>query len=280
MSERFCDLHTHSTFSDGTLTPEELLAAAREAGLSAVALTDHNTVDGLPALLAAAPLYGVEAIAGIEISATLDESEMHVVGLGIDPAAFSRVSAFLARFRAAKEESTRALVAALTAGGYPLDYGEICRGIDGQPNRAHVASALLAHGYVSSTKEAFDTLLGTEHGFYREPERPSAEQACALLHAVGARAILAHPFYDFNEEELCRLLDTARGWAHSFDGMETLYAEYSEEETATAARVAREYGLLPSGGSDFHGERKPAIALGRGRGDLRVPYEFWENMRK
>ena len=279
MAIKICDLHTHSTFSDGTATPEELIRAAKACGLAAVALTDHNTVSGLPDFLAAAEEAGIEAIAGTEISAVHGEREMHIVGLGIAPRQFGAVTAFFAPYREAKEGSTRALVEALTKGGYPLDYDALLQGIDGQPNRAHVASALVAAGYVSSVKEAFDTLLGTEHGFYREPVRPTAEEAIALLHSVGARAVLAHPFYDFTEEELTAFLGEVATWEHRFDAMETRYSEYSEEEAAAAARIAAHFGLKESGGSDFHGERKPDIALGAGRGNLIVPYEFWECLK-
>lgn len=279
MSTKICDLHTHSSFSDGTLTPEELVLAAKAAGLSAVALTDHNTVAGLGDLLAAAERHGIEGIPGIEISTSLGEREMHIVGLGIRPEAFPEVSAYLAPYRAAKEGSTRALVEALTAGGYPLDYGAIAAATEGQPNRAHVAAAMLKAGYVSSVNEAFADLLDKRRGFYREPERPTPEAAVALLHSVGARAVLAHPFYDFDEGELCEFLGAAAVWEHRFDAMETRYSEYTPEEEAAAARIAAEYGLLPSGGSDFHGDRKAGIALGTGRGSLTVPYEFWEKLR-
>lgn len=280
MKELLCDLHTHSTFSDGTLTPAELIAAARDAGLAAVALTDHNTVAGLPSLLLAAEGSGVEAIPGVEISAVFSGGEMHIVGLGLSPCGFPTVTDFLAYYQRAKEESTKALVAALTAAGYRLDYGEIAAATEGLPNRAHVAAALTAHGYTASIQEAFDTLLGREHGFYREPERPTAERAIALLHSVGAVAVLAHPFYDFTEEELCRYLDGEAKRPHRFDAMETRYSEYTEEEARAAHEIALRYGLRESGGSDFHGDRKPGIALGRGRGALAIPYDFWKELRK
>ena len=166
MSSKFCDLHTHSTFSDGTLTPEELILAAKAAGLSAVALTDHNTVAGLEQFLAAGAVAGIEAIAGIEISAAIKEGEMHIVGLGIRPSGFAALTAYLSPFLAVKEKSIRALVAALSAGGYPLDYEAIAAETDGQPNRAHVAAALVRAGYVPSIDAAFRRLLDKRHGFY------------------------------------------------------------------------------------------------------------------
>ena len=279
MSLKFCDLHTHSTFSDGTLTPEELILAAKAAGLSAVALTDHNTVAGLEQFLTAGAVAGIEAIAGIEISAAIKEGEMHIVGLGIRPSGFAAVTAYLSPFLAVKDKSIRALVAALSAGGYPLDYEAIAAETDGQPNRAHVAAALVRAGYVPSIDAAFERLLDKRHGFYREPARPSPEEAVALLHSVGARAVLAHPFYDFNEAELCTFLGEAMEWDECPDAMETLYAEYTPAEEEIAARVAARYHLLPSGGSDFHGDRKPGILLGRGRGNLLIPYSFWENLK-
>ena len=279
MSLKICDLHTHSTFSDGTLTPTELVAAAKAAGLSAIALTDHNTVAGLPQFLAAAEACDSCAIPGIEISAACGEREMHIVGLGIRPACFSDVAAHLAPFRTAKEESTRRLVEALSAGGYRLDYRAIAAETEGQPNRAHVAAALVGAGYVATVDEAFEKLLDKRHGFYREPARPTPRETVALLHAVGARAVLAHPFYDFDESELCAFLDEAMGWEERPDGMETLYVEYTPAEEEAATRVAARYSLLPSGGSDFHGDRKPGVALGRGHGNLLIPYSLWENLK-
>ena len=280
MSIKICDLHTHSTFSDGTMTPEELVLAAKAAGLSAVALTDHNTVAGLPSFLAAAERHGIEGIAGIEISSSLGAREMHIVGLGIRPECFAAVDAYLTTYRSAKEESTRALIAALSAAGYPLDYSAIVKKTEGQPNRAHIATALCEAGYVSSVNEAFSRLLDKKHGLYREPVRPTPADTVAFLHSVGARAVLAHPFYDFDEEELSAFLAEMRTWEQPFDGMEILYSEYTTDKEAAATRLAAEFGLLPSGGSDFHGDRKPGISLGSGRGNLLIPYDFWETLKQ
>lgn len=276
---KICDLHTHSTFSDGTDTPAELIRNAARIGLSAIALTDHNTTLGIPDFLAAAEGSTVEAIAGLEISAVHAGGEMHIVGLAPDTERLAELEEFLRPYRAEKENSTRALIDALTAGGYPLDYDAVCQGIDGQPNRAHVAAAMVAAGYATSINDAFNRYLDTEHGFYREPRRPTAKETVAALHAVGARAVLAHPFYDFTEEELCRFLSEAVTWEESFDAMETHYSEYTPEQTRAAAAIAERFRLLPSGGSDYHGDRKPDIALGTGRGNLHIPYSIWEDLK-
>ena len=264
------DLHTHSTFSDGTLTPTQLAALAKETGLSAIALCDHNTVAGLPEFLAAAQTQGVKAVPGTELSTEYLGKELHVVGLFIQPQAYATVTAAVDGMMARKEASNMALCAALDKEGIHLDYAAIKAGTPkGQVNRAVIAAAMVKGGYCASVKEAFRRWLDPELGYYVPPKRLDVFEAIRLLKSVGAVAVLAHPFLNLSEGELRVFLP--RAVDAGLDGMETMYPLFDPHTAALAEEMACEFGLLPSGGSDFHGENKPDIGLGCGRGDLRVP---------
>lgn len=274
-----CDLHTHSTFSDGTYTPEELIEAAKAIGLSAVALCDHNTVAGLPRFLAAAEAAGIEAIPGVEFSADYNRKELHILGLMIPPIRFGRVESLLAEGVRRKEESNLALVRALNGAGYAIDYTAIKWATPcGQVNRAHIAAALTEMGYTPSVQEAFQKLLTPEAGFYVPPKRVSATEVIAFIRSIGGVAVIAHPLIALDEGSLREFLTEAI--PHGLAGMEVDYSDYDEKTTALAHAIADEFGLLPSGGSDFHGSVKPAIALGYGRGNLCVPYAYVEALGK
>ncbi len=263
MPNKRCDLHTHSIFSDGSCTPAELMGRAVEAGLAAVALTDHNTVDGLPDLLAAARDQKIQAIAGVEISADYGETELHIVGLFLSPDCFDTVTAYLAPFLQRKEESNVQLVQALNLAGYDVDYGQIrCRHPDGTVNRATIAAALLEKGYVGSIREAFQGLLSKKAGFYRPPERPDALETIAFLRSLHAVPVLAHSFLNLKTEEALRKF-LQEAIPRGLIAMETLYPAYSPETTALARKIAQDHGLKESGGSDFHGDTKPHIQLGQ-----------------
>ena len=269
----YCDLHTHSTASDGTYTPTELIAAAESAGLYAVALCDHNTVAGLSEFYEAAKGRNICAIPGVEISTEYQGIELHVLGLFLPCAAWSEVTAFVEKMNERKQKSNRALVERLKTAGYRIDYDEIVGATPGgHINRAHIAAALCHGGYVPSVQQAFDTLLLAKHGFYVPPKRLDAFETIEFLRAAGAVPVLAHPFLSLDETTLRAFLGQAV--SRGLVGMETQYSRYTEQTQKTAQTIAREFGLLESGGSDFHGQNKPDIALGAGLGDLRVSYEL------
>lgn len=271
--ERYCDLHTHSVFSDGTCTPGEIVDMAVEMGLGAVALCDHNTVAGLSDFFAAAQGKPIEAVGGVELSTEYHGKDVHIVGLFVRPEHYSSITTLVEEMNRLKRESTRDLVEKLCAAGYDLDYNEIrANSLNGNLNRAHIAAALMKKGYISSIKGAFDTILSEEGGYYTPPKRLAVLDAIAFLHSIGVVTILAHPFLDFSEEELVEFLPQAK--EAGLDGMETLYSCFDGCERETAAVCAQRFGLLSSGGSDFHGGNKSDIALGRGRGDLYVPQSF------
>lgn len=271
----FCDLHTHSCFSDGTLTPAELIRLAEEAGLGAVALCDHNTVAGLPAFLETAVESPVEAIPGIEFSTDYCGKELHILGLFIEPEYYGAINALLAEALERKDQSNRLLVKKLAEQGLTVDYEAIRVEANGTVNRAVIGAALVRRGFCGSVKEAFDNWLDPERGFYVPPKRPDAFEVIRFIKSIGAVAVLAHPFLNLGEQELREFL----AQTEDLDGMEVYYSKFTEEETKLAGKIAAEFGLVKSGGSDFHGANKPDIQIGVGKGNLRVPMECFHQLR-
>ena len=279
MMKNCCDLHTHSIYSDGTWTPAQMIDEAEKIGLSAIALTDHNTVAGLPYFFEAAKGKNVEAIGGVELSTDFEDVELHIVGLFIKEEHFDAIEALVAELKKRKEESNLLLVSALNAAGYAIDYEKIKAGTPKHHiNRAHFASALLEKGYVSSIGEAFDTLLSKTGGYYTQPRRLDAFETIQYLKKIGCVSVLAHPFQELDEDGVRRFLTKAKPLG--LDGMETEYAKYSVETVQKAKAIAKEFGVLESGGSDFHGDRRLGTHIGVGQGNLRVPLAFVESMKE
>lgn len=271
--KQFCDLHVHSVFSDGSETPEYLVEQAEKLGLSAIALCDHNTIAGLPDFLAAAKGKQVRAVPGIEFSTDYQGTELHILGLFLPERSYDAVTALLKDTLKKKEENNRLLVKKLNEAGYDLDYEQIASATPkGHINRAHIAGELTRKGYTVSVKEAFRTLLSEKAGFYQRAPLPQAVDVIRFIKSVGATAVLAHPFLNLDETQLRQFLPLAVD--AGLDAMETVYVDYDERTTKTAKAVAKDFSLKESGGSDFHGKAKPEIALGVGRGNLRVSAEF------
>lgn len=273
-----CDLHTHSIFSDGSCTPAELIAQAESIGLAAIALTDHNTVAGLPEFLAAAEGKSVEAVAGAEFSTDYHGIDLHIVALDIPPDQFDRVTQRMDEGAKAKEASNIALVEALQKAGYQLDYPAIRDATpNGQVNRAHIASAMMEKGYVSSVKSAFDTILDPKFGLYQPPKRPGSFEMIRFIKSIGAIAVMAHPLIKLDEAGLREFLKPAI--AAGLDAMETQHSSFDEQTSQKIRKIAAEFGLQQSGGSDFHGKAKPNVGLGTGCGNVSVPLEYLHRLR-
>lgn len=275
------DLHTHSSFSDGTVSPEGLVLLAKKEGLSAIALTDHDTTDGLPSFLAAGAEYGVEAIPGVEFAALWPEygrPEIHIVGLGFDPDA-PALRARMGEIRRSRERRNESMARKLSAAGLPIALEEVAANAGGEViTRAHFANVLLQKGYVRSRQEAFSRWISP--GLPGYAGREFLTPACCIrtIREAGGRAILAHPaLYPLTEAQLEALCRELAG--EGLDGIECQYSTYTPAQRRTMERLAARFGLLPSGGSDFHGENKPDIRLGRGLGNLRIPYALWEGLK-
>lgn len=274
---RRIDLHTHSTASDGTLSPAELMRAAQAAGLSAVALTDHDTFEGLPEARAEAAKLGLELVPGCELSLDFGGVPTHLLALFIDEGP-GRVTEELTRVRQARAVRNETMLEKLRSVGVNLDREDVARRAGGVVGRPHMAQAMLAAGVVRSFEEAFSRFLGIGGLAYVPKAKLTPPQAISAIHADGGLAVLAHPYLLSQQPKqiegmLRELADMG------LDGVEVYYTEHSDKYTALISRLAGELGLLESGGSDFHGAVKPGVALGRGRGGLFVRGELLERMK-
>ena len=277
--EPVCDLHIHSTFSDGTLSPAGLIRLAEELGLGAVALCDHNTVAGLPEFLSAAAESTVEAVPGIEFSTDYGNTELHILALFVRPQHYAAVTERVEQLLRRKEQSNIDLVAALGKAGIILDYDAIkAANPGGVINRAVIAAEMVRLGYCESVKEAFSQWLSPERGYFHPPRRLDALETIRFIRSIGAVAVLAHPFLNLDEQGLRAFLREAV--PAGLDAMEVYYPKFSDGQTALAQQIAAEFSLLPSGGSDFHGANKPDIRLGTGRNNLHIPCSVLENLAR
>ena len=272
----YCDLHTHSLYSDGSFTPTQLLSQAWDKGL-VIALTDHNTVDGLPEFVTAAKQYGITVVPGVELSTTWKEKELHLLGLFIAPEHYESVRNLTEEFHRLKEESNRRLVENLQAAGYDIHYEDVQRrNLNGNINRAHIAAELQAKGYVDNIKEALRTLLADGDRYYKRPRRLALMDAIRFLRSIDAVPVLAHPLLELDEPALRQLLPLAK--EAGLMGMEVWHESYSAGKTEAARKIAREFELLESGGSDYHGDVKPDVYLGSGKGNVEVPIEVYHRL--
>lgn len=276
--EKTCDLHAHSYYSDGSLSPAQLVKAAQEAGLSAVVLSDHNTVAGLSEFVAAAKGTGVEAVPGIEFSTEYSGVELHILGLFVLPCNYAAIQEVLEQFLLRKEQSNKDMIRRLEQAGFFVDYDAIQAKAAGRINRAVIAEEMVRQGYCESVKEAFSKWLSVEKGYYVPPVRPDVFETIRFIKSLGCAAVLAHPFLNLEEQQLRAFLPEAK--AAGLDAMEVYYARYDEKTTALAKTIAGEYGILESGGSDYHGTAKPEIALGTGKGELQIPLAVLERLKQ
>lgn len=278
------DLHTHSNKSDGSCSPTELVDYAIEKGLSAVALTDHDTVDGLleavehaKALLAAGQ-PSVEVVPGIEFSTKYREQDVHVVGLYIayDAPVFETR---LQEFVDSRTNRNLKMCRNLQDAGIDITYEKLlARNPGAVITRAHYASYLFEEGYVKSRQDAFAQYLGDHTKYFVPREKVTPTQAIALILQAGGIPILAHPpLYHMGKELLDRLVSSLKD--EGLMGIETLYSTYTRQDERDMLHLASKYDLLPSGGSDFHGTNKPNLDLGSGYGRLFVPEEFLDRIK-
>ncbi len=276
------DLHAHSTASDGTYTPAEVAKLAKTIGLAAIALTDHDTIDGLEEFQKAGAALGIETITGIEF-ATLwgkhHRPEIHIVGLGFDPN-HPVLSERMKDIKESRDIRNRKMCEKLSSIGLHITLDEVAANAGGEIiTRAHFANVLLQKGYIAKKEDAFSRYISTGLPGYVEREFLTPELCIQTIKEAGGAAILAHPtLYGLNMEqleELCGELIPCR-----LDGIECQYSTYSPAETKAITALAEKMHLLPSGGSDFHGKNKPNIHLGSGKSNLAIPYSFWEELKK
>ena len=245
------DLHTHTTASDGTREPAENVRLAKEQGLAAVAITDHDTVAGIPQALEAAASMGIEVIPGVEVSSVARGQDIHVLGYFIpyEDRAFEEK---LAGLRETRHERNKLLIARLQELGIDISLENVYRrkkGTDKNIGRPHIAEELMELGVVESIDEAFAKYLGKEGAAYVNPPRITPQEAITLIKEAGGVAVLAHPgLYD--DDELVQELI-----AYGLDGIEVYHPDNGPEERKRYLAWAEEHGLVVTGGSDFHGWR-------------------------
>lgn len=274
----FCDLHVHSCFSDGTDTPAQLIRQAEHLGLSALALCDHNTLAGLPTFLEAGKSSSVEAIPGIEFSTSYENLELHVLALGLPEASYAPIQALLADGLQKKETSNRQLIEKLQAKGIAMDYDALkARHSGGYINRAHIAAALTDAGVTASVSEAFSTLLSPKCGLYQPPKWPEAVHIIAFIRSQGAIPVLAHPLLTTDAETAAAFLTLAV--PAGLVAMETCCSRYTPAATEAAEDLAARFGLLRSGGSDYHGSNKPDAFMAGSPGAVQPPSLYWQQMK-
>jgi len=278
MDTRIIDLHTHTTESDGSFTPEELILEAKRVGLSAIAITDHDSISGLKKAAPLALEYNIELIPGVELSTDYNGKEVHVVGLYIDP----ENENFLARIKEFKENRDNRnaiMVENLQKEGFSITMEELkAENPDCVITRANIARFLYEHDMIPTIQTAFEKYIGDNCKCYVNRFKITPMDGVRLIKEAGGIAILAHPLlYHMSDATLQKLINEMK--AAGLDGIEAIYCTYTPSEERQMKKLAEENGLLISGGSDFHGTTKPNLNLGTGYGKLYIPYSVLEAIK-
>ncbi|HEX8818437.1 MAG TPA: PHP domain-containing protein [Archangium sp.] len=265
------DLHSHTTASDGQHSPAELLSLAASAGVTALAVTDHDTVAGLGEAAEAAKAHGVELVPGIELSAFVLKREVHILGHFVRPD-YPELASYDARLRVEREQRMEQMVEQMRKLGFPVRMEDV-RAIAGnaQLGRPHLARFLVERGWCLDVKEAFDRFLGAGKPAWVERFKLDGEDAIALIHRAGGAATLAHPGSSKVERHEIRMLVQA-----GLDGMESLHSDHNPSVMEKYQKFAKEFELVPTGGSDFHGEQ---VTPGKRPGDSTTPPENFARLR-
>lgn len=273
------DLHTHSTASDGTMSPSELIRAAKNIGLEAIALTDHDTTGGLDEALIQAAALGVECVPGCELSVVSPSGNMHILGYWI-PTGISKLTQALESLRDRRHERNHLIMAKLNNLGMDISYDEVLAIAGGDAvGRPHIAQVMHAKGFVGSVNDAFRVYLGSDGKAYVPKEKLGPQQAIELLKSVDATVVLAHPFLlGLQGPDLRGVLRQLKDFG--LDGLEAYYPMHRPDQTIAYVRIAQDLDLLVTGGSDFHGSVKPEVYLGVGFGNLFVPYALLTAMKE
>lgn len=275
---RYIDLHAHSTASDGTASPRELAELAVRQGLSALALTDHDTVLGYPELKKAGEKLGLETVPGIEISTKFHRA-VHILGYYIDPHS-PHLEPVLNWVVEDRDKRNREMCRLMAADGLPVDYEDMKKRFGPVIGRPHFADLLVELGLAENVRDAFDRYVEKGQRYYVGRTILPIERAIEIIRLSGGVPVLAHPFqYKLDDAGLRELIEHCM--AQGLRGMECRYSGYGPEQSAYLEKLAEEYGLVKTGGSDFHGSNKPQISLGSGtENDLHVPCEWLERLKE
>ncbi len=272
------DLHTHSTASDGTFSPEELIYLAKKEGLQALALTDHDTIEGLKTAYQTAKEERLPFLCGVEISIKFSGSgHFHLLGYFLEPE-IPELNNTLKKLQEARENRNLKIIEKLNSLGIDITLDELREIAKGEIGRPHIANLLVKKGVVKSFDEAFEKYLKKGAVAYVPKALLSPEEAIKLILSAKGIPVLAHPVtLKLSDSELKSYLKELKEFG--LMGIEAFYTEHSSEFTKFLIECAKEFGFLITGGSDFHGTNKPDIKLGRGLGNLNVPFECYEKLR-
>lgn len=272
------DLHVHTTASDGTLSGREVVELAAQSGLAAIAVTDHDTVSGYAEAAKAGAELGVEVVPGIEIS-TKYGGAVHILGYYIDPDS-DKLRPVLDWVVNDRNERNRKMAELMAADGLPVSYDDMRRRFGDVIGRPHFADILVELGMADTVQDAFDRFVEKGQRYYIPRTILPIESAVEIICAAGGVPVLAHPFqYKRNDAGLREIIEYCMDYG--LRGMECRYSGYDADMVAYLERLADEYGLVKTGGSDFHGSNKPHIALGAGiNGNLNVPYDFLSELKR
>lgn len=273
------DLHAHTSASDGTYSPKELVTLAKSEGIEAIAITDHDTIEGVPEALEAGEKIGLEVIPGVEISIDHQPGSMHVLGLFLD-IENKKLIEYLTVLQTSRSSRNPKIIEKLNELGLAIsmeDVQKISGG--GQVGRPHIAAALLKDGYVSSNQQAFDKYLKKGAIAYFERSRLTREETVDMIHGAGGLVILAHPnTLGVNGSSFSNLMSELK--EVGFDGLEVFYNSHSQSDEDRLMKIVDKNGFIISGGTDFHGQNKPSIKLGVGYGNMAIPYEVLQEMKR
>ena len=273
------DLHTHSLKSDGAQTPAEVVRTAWQAGLSAMALADHDNIEGVPEAIAEGKRLGVEVIPAVELSAQSD-TELHILGYFIDihNKKLNEAMAYALRVRDERQEET---CRKLNEQGFAITMDELREEAHGNPVlcRAHFAQIMVRKGYAPSVQEAFSKYLSVGCYAYSNRQALTGPEAVALIREAGGIAVAAHlHLIKLPDEQLKEYLKELI--PYGLDGVEGYYTDYTPDMDQRYRAMAKELGLVISGGTDYHGANKPHISIGKGRGNLEIPYSILDGLRE
>ncbi|MCQ4725353.1 PHP domain-containing protein [Anaerotignum faecicola] len=279
--EKYIDLHSHTTYSDGTFTPRELVKEAAAKSLAAVAVTDHDTVNGISQALEAGKEFNVEVISGIEFAAYYPEPngvEIHIVGLFLDHTSEKLIKK-TNEITENRRRRNLEMAERLTSMGMPVSYAELTEEAGGDSySRTHFANIMLKKGYVKTKREAFGKYISHGKPAFVPRILPTPKECIDIIKNSGGVSILAHPtLYGMNYLQIKNMAKCLKDMG--LCGIETMYSTYKPEQQREITRIAEALNLKKSGGSDFHGANKPDISLGIGRGNLRIPEKFLTELK-
>lgn len=279
-SETFIDLHTHSTASDGSFSPSQIIALAEQKGLSVVALTDHDSVNGMDEFMeAASKTTNIVAVPGVEFSVSFQRTEVHILGLFVDYKSDS-LNKMLYEIRENRKRRNLLIIEKLRSLDYDISYEEVmaASGNDCNIGRPHFARILIEKGYFTTVQEVFDKCLKRGASAYCERVLPKPREAIDEIHKAGGLAFWAHPVFRRDDEKQYVKKTVKRLINMGIDGIEAFYTSYTPEQHKLIHDAAIDNKLLVCGGSDFHGRNQPAIDLGCGFGTLKVPFSVYESL--